>query len=80
MKSATYRGLDGKDFTVEYDPNAPCVSCGQPVLAASMGGTAICCWCDCGRYRDGSVWETKDVLSPERRKAKARVIEESTKD
>ena len=56
MKTATYTGLDGKKFTVEYDENAPCISCGLPVLDASMGGTALCPWCDCGTYRDGCAW------------------------
>ena len=35
MKTATYRALDGKDFTVEYDPEGPCVACGLPVVEAS---------------------------------------------
>jgi hypothetical protein len=79
MKTATYRGLDGKDFTVEYDPNAPCISFGQPVISASMGSTAICSWCDCGQYRDGSKWSIKDAMDTERRKAKAQAIQESIK-
>jgi len=56
MKTATYRGLDGKDFTVEYDETAPCIACGLPVVDASMGGTSLCPWCDCGQYRDGCDW------------------------
>ena len=61
MKTATYTSLDGATFTVEYDPEAPCISCGEPVVAASMGGTAVCPWCDCGtcRYCD------KQVLRPQ---------------
>jgi hypothetical protein len=51
MKTATYRGLDGKDFTVEYDENAPCIVCQEPVVEASMGGTGVCPWCDCGHCR-----------------------------
>jgi hypothetical protein len=54
MKTATYHGLDGKDFTVEYDENAPCIMCGLPVVEASMGGTVVCPWCDCDLYRDGT--------------------------
>ncbi len=77
MRTATYKGRDGKEFTVEYDPAALCISCGQPVISASMAGTAICSWCDCGQYRDGSAWAIEDALSTERRKAKARAIEGS---
>jgi hypothetical protein len=51
MKTATYTGLDGKKFTVDYDETAPCSMCAQPVQGASMGGTAICGACDCGRCR-----------------------------
>ena len=50
-KTATYQTLDGKDLVVEYDPEAPCVICGQPVIEASVGGTAVCSWCDCGEPR-----------------------------
>jgi hypothetical protein len=49
----TYRLRDGSSLEVEYDPNAPCSICGLPVVAASMGGTAICPWCDMGTTRDG---------------------------
>jgi hypothetical protein len=79
MKTATYKGLDGKDFTVEYDPSAPCISCGLPVLYASIGGTAVCSWCDCGQYRDGSKWSIKDAMHTEVRKAKAQEIQASLK-
>ena len=51
MKTATYRGLDGKDFSIEYDEAAPCRICHQPVLDASMGGTDVCPACDCGMCR-----------------------------
>ena len=30
---------------------APCIICGQPVMAASVGGTLICPSCDMGRCR-----------------------------
>lgn len=36
---------------VEYDADAPCISCGEPVLAASVGGTVICPSCDLGKCR-----------------------------
>lgn len=55
MKTATYRDMDGTPLIVEYDENAPCRLCAQPVLAASMGGTDICCWCDLGRCRHCGV-------------------------
>lgn len=51
MKTATYRLRDGSDLRVEYDENAPCINCGEPVVEASMGGTALCPWCDCGKCR-----------------------------
>lgn len=56
MKTATYRDLEGQPFTVEYDESAPCVVCGRAVIEASMGGTAVCPWCDTGHYRDGCEW------------------------
>ncbi len=51
MKSVTYTLLDGTKKTIEYDETAPCVVCGEPVLEASMGGTVVCPWCDCGNCR-----------------------------
>lgn len=51
MKTATYRRHGGETFTVEYDENAPCICCGFPVIEASVGGTAVCPWCDMGRPR-----------------------------
>ena len=51
MKTATYTGMDGKPFTVEYDETAPCRICGRPVMDASMGGTDVCPYCDCGVKR-----------------------------
>lgn len=38
-------------FVVEYDDEKPCIVCGEPVISASMGGTAICPWCDMGKCR-----------------------------
>lgn len=38
-------------LTVDYDPGAPCVVCELPVLHASMGGPALCPWCDIGSCR-----------------------------
>jgi hypothetical protein len=51
MKTAIYRGMEGKEVKIPYDENAPCLICGEPVIGASMGGTNICGACDCGRCR-----------------------------
>ena len=51
MKTAIYHTIDNKELKIEYDENAPCIICGEPVIEASMGGTAICPWCDTGRCR-----------------------------
>lgn len=47
-KTVTY----GKT-SIEYDDEDPCIVCGEPVISASMGGPAICGWCDCGNCRYG---------------------------
>lgn len=74
MKTATYRTSDGP-LVVEYDETYPCIICGLPVVEASVGGTAICPWCDCGYYRDGEKWAYADATSPELVKAKAKLKE-----
>jgi len=51
MKTATYHTTEGREVKVEYDEAAPCIVCGEPVLEASVGGTVICPWCDCGNCR-----------------------------
>jgi hypothetical protein len=62
---------DGAELVeVEYDENAPCRICDQPVMEASMGGIDVCPWCDTGYNRDGTPSETdfRDFLpqgSPE---------------
>ncbi len=55
MRIAHYPQHDGGSHDVEYDPTAPCILCGEPVVSASMGGTVVCPWCDCGtsRRKDG---------------------------
>jgi len=50
MKTITYNTTEGKK-TYQYDENAPCIICGEPVIAASMGGTVVCPWCDLGKCR-----------------------------
>jgi hypothetical protein len=62
MKKVTYVLTDGRRIEVEYDENAPCSICGLPIVSASMGGTDICSWCDCGRHRDGTPWTLKDYM------------------
>lgn len=52
MKKATYKTAEGP-IEVEYDPEAPCIWCGLPVFEASVGGTALCPWCDTGQDRQG---------------------------
>ena len=51
MKTAKYNKIGGGVLEIEYDENSPCIICGEPVIEASMGGTAICPWCDCGHCR-----------------------------
>lgn len=51
MKTATYQRQDGTELKVDYDENAPCIVCGEPVVEASMGGTVLCPWCDMGHCR-----------------------------
>jgi hypothetical protein len=75
MKTATYRGLDGKERIVEYDPEAPCISCGLSVVSASMAGTRVCPWCDCGMYRDGTHWSIEAAVDTDLRKARAKEIQ-----
>lgn len=56
MKTATYNIGNGGFVAIEYDENAPCRICGDPVREASMGGTDVCPACDCGLNKDGSHW------------------------
>jgi hypothetical protein len=51
MKTVTYTKLDGTPLVIEYDETAPCRICGYPVWEASMGGTDVCSYCDCGKER-----------------------------
>lgn len=45
----------------EFDPDFPCAYCEQPVISLSVGGSAVCPWCDMGRNRDGTLW-TYDLM------------------
>ena len=52
MRIAKYLNNDGTYREVEYDENALCIFCNEPVIAASMGGTIVCTWCDNGIDRN----------------------------
>ena len=62
MKIAKYPLTGGGFIEVEYDPDAPCRICGKPVIDASMGGTDVCSWCDCGSHRDGRKWTFDEAM------------------
>lgn len=58
MKKVIYDTLQHGRVEVEYDEEAPCRVCGfsvmeASVMEASVGGTDVCPWCDCGFARDG---------------------------
>lgn len=81
MPEATYTGLDGEKFTVTYDERAPCIVCNLPVVMASMGGTAVCPWCDVGVTRDGRKWTGDDfrmrrATAEERAQGKAEMVQD----
>ena len=76
MKEAIYKTLDDKNLKVEYNEKAPCRICGLPVEHASMGGTDVCPSCDCGRYRDGTEINVRELMRPEKLKKKAQEIYE----
>lgn len=62
-KTATYiSAIDHKPFDVEYDDDDPCIICKLPVIEASVGGTAVCPWCDCGYDRDGTKWDYAKMM------------------
>ena len=60
---------------IEYDENAPCLCCGEPVIGASMGGTAICGSCDLGkcRYCGMTIFVLKESI--DNGESKRRVLE-----
>lgn len=72
MKTATYQLLGGGERVVEYDANAPCWMCGEPVVEASTGGTVVCPWCDCGTTRDGTKWTLAECFAAHERFARER--------
>ena len=48
---ATYHKVGGGEIKIEYDDEAPCRGCGEPVIGASMAGTDVCGSCDMGKCR-----------------------------
>jgi predicted RNA-binding Zn-ribbon protein involved in translation (DUF1610 family) len=71
MRKIKYTLVGGKVVEIEYDENAPCVSCGLPVVAASMGGTKLCPGCDMGVYRDNEKWDMRDLMDADYRRIRA---------
>lgn len=76
MKTAIYTTTKGGKLEIEYDENAPCRMCGLPVWEASMGGTDVCPWCDCGNYRNGEKFTIQELENLDKLKAKAKKIQE----
>jgi len=76
MKTAIYKDIFGENIEVKYNEYAPCRICGLPVIHASMSGTDVCPYCDCGRYRDGTEINVKELMRPELLKKKAEEIQE----
>lgn len=73
MKVAHYSSKNGGTLTVEYDENAPCRICGEPVVEASMGGTNVCPWCDTGQSRHGETMIRPPVKAIEQRQRPIRL-------
>jgi len=57
-----YKLLDGREVEVAYNANGLCRICHLPVVEASMGGTNVCPWCDCGVHRDGRKWTYEEAM------------------
>lgn len=45
----------------DFNPDFPCAYCEEPVVSLSVGGSAVCPWCDMGYNRDGTEW-TYDTM------------------
>jgi hypothetical protein len=63
VKKVSYPVCQMESVVVEYDEQALCCICGLPIMEASMGGTDVCPWCDCGCNRDGSRWEFRELIT-----------------
>jgi len=61
FKSITYTTKEGIK-TYMYDPNYPCIMCELPVVEASIGGTAVCQFCDIGVHRSSTPWTYKETI------------------
>lgn len=46
----------------DFDPDALCLYCSEPVGAQSMDGPLVCPWCDMGKHRDGTLWTALEFL------------------
>jgi len=75
MKKVEYLLTDGTHIELEYDENAPCRACGLPVVSASMGGTDLCPWCDCGKHRNGEPMTLAEFLDINLLRMKAKEIQ-----
>lgn len=79
MKKVTYPLIGGRTKTIEYDEKAPCICCRLPVESASMGGTDVCPWCDCGQYRDGTKQTLEETLDKKLLRKRAKEIYDKRK-
>ena len=52
-----------------------CRSCHLPVIEPSVGGVDLCPWCDCGIYRDGTLFSYLEATSPTRLRLRAAALE-----
>lgn len=48
------------DGPCHFDPTFSCIFCDEPVGSLSLGGSAICPYCDCGHHRDGRQWTAEE--------------------
>lgn len=56
LGSEKYHLEKGWDFrNCPFDKDYPCIICQEPVTYPSVGGTAVCPWCDMGICRYCSV-------------------------
>ncbi len=48
--------------TTEFNPAFLCIYCEKPVEELSVGGSAVCPWCDSGYHRDGTKWTYREMV------------------
>lgn len=46
----------------DFNPDFPCAYCEEPVVSLSVGGSAVCPWCDMGYNRDGTPWNYATMM------------------